>query len=818
MHKRINYLIIFSFLINTIIYGQFSVHKEQNDLFGISNHLLSKYKKEDIIPLNKSKVKSLSKLVYGFLPDWEYSDGAHLNFKYELLTHIACFDFVVNENGGMDTPGLWPWTDLINSAHQNGVKVHLTAVNFDADEIRTLLNSNDKRKNLIDNIKYNLNFYNLDGVNIDFEGMYSSEEGATINSFMAQLRDSLKNVNQDWEVTIAGPAINWGGDWDFAGLAEAVDYIFIMGYAYSGSWSTITSPNAPTTGGTYNITSTVNSQYAAVTNNNPEKLILGLPYYGVQWITESQYAGADVVEFINYPRYTAAQNAADTYGSNWSSTYQNPYVVINDGSWKQIWYDDIESMGDKFDLAVTKNLAGIGMWALGYDDGSEDLWNLIDLDFGSGLQPFPEEPSSIIIKTESDSSVLVEFTEANFSDGYYLYYGRDGMVFPDSIQISGNQYKLDGLEKDSVYYFRIKSFNSRGLSNSSEVLAASLMENYNKVLIVNGFDRIDVTNTRDYIRYYTKPLKERGYGYSSASNESVFKNEINLNDYETVIWILGEESSNYETFNSMEQEKVIDFLKNGGKFFVSGSEIGWDLGRSGVSGSNDISFYQNYLRAVYKEDAPNGSAGTYYTVAPYPGRMFDSFPSFNFDNGSYGTYDVRYPDAIRSRADASEIFIYAGVSPSISGSAGLAFQGIVPDGTEEAKIIYLAFPFETIYPEETRVSLFNRFMDFYEGLITSTELAEIIPTSFSISDNYPNPFNPSTSVKVALPYDTEINVKIYSITGEIVKENNIGIKRAGNFIYNFELSELASGVYIYEFSFSGFHGIEVLRNKMILMK
>jgi len=49
--------------------------------------------------------------------------------------------------------------------------------------------------------------------------------------------------------------------------------------------------------------------------------------------------------------------------------------------WNQIWYDDSISLGLKYDFAINKNLKGIGIWALGYDDGRTELWNLIEKKF-----------------------------------------------------------------------------------------------------------------------------------------------------------------------------------------------------------------------------------------------------------------------------------------------------------------------------------------------------------------------------------------------------------------------------------------------------
>ena len=54
-----------------------------------------------------------------------------------------------------------------------------------------------------------------------------------------------------------------------------------------------------------------------------------------------------------------------------------------DNSTKEVWYDDDFTLGKKFDYAISKDLRGIGVWALGYDNGYSELWDVIDDRFAS---------------------------------------------------------------------------------------------------------------------------------------------------------------------------------------------------------------------------------------------------------------------------------------------------------------------------------------------------------------------------------------------------------------------------------------------------
>ena len=342
---------------------------------------------EQIVRLKPKEIDTPAKVVFGYLPDWEYL-SARDNLQYDLLSHIAAFDFDVSAAGDITNPSYWPWTDVINEAHSNGVKMIMTVVNFDTDEIHTILTNSTVKNNLFENIKSTIQTYDLQGVNVDFENVASDDRGALLNGFMADLTDYIHSEIPGSEVSFAGPAVNWGG-WDLPGLAASCDYIFIMGYNYYGSWSETSGPCSPLTGGYYNITNTVEVQYGEVTQNNPEKLILGIPYYGNRWMTENTQAYSTAIDHIESPRYRTAIEEAENHGLLWDTASQTSwYTYQESGNNYQVWFDTDSSLGLKYDYADSKLLRGVGMWALGYDGERTELWDELRDHYGS--------PSAII--------------------------------------------------------------------------------------------------------------------------------------------------------------------------------------------------------------------------------------------------------------------------------------------------------------------------------------------------------------------------------------------------------------------------------------
>lgn len=96
-----------------------------------------------------------------------------------------------------------------------------------------------------------------------------------------------------------------------------------------------------------------------------------------------------------------------------------------------------------------------------------------------------------------------------------------------------------------------------------------------------------------------------------------------------------------------------------------------------------------------------------------------------------------------------------------------------------------------------------------------------IARSFSLSQNFPNPFNPVTTIKYSLLFDSFVNLKIYDAAGKQVSILIDGNMPKGNHQFNFDASELASGVYFYTFTASYREGVTKTfseSKKMVLIK
>ncbi len=303
--------------------------------------------------------------------------------------------------------------------------------------------------------------------------------------------------------------------------------------------------------------------------------------------------------------------------------------------------------------------------------------------------------------------------------GYRIYASTNGYGFDGGTLVKGatkNSATLAGYDPKTTYYFKIAAANRGGQSPDSEVVAVLPSGGAKQALIVSGFDRLDRTldpkqkyegktvdrvwprqsNSRDYVVQAATAVEAAAPGthLASTSNEAVIGGTVNLSDYKTVIWILGEESTHGHTFDAAEQQKVEAFVAAGGNLFVTGSNIGWDL----VEKNNGRAFYLNTLKANFVAD----TAKT-HDVTGAAGSIFAG-QKFSFDNSSQ-FYDVDSPDIIAPQPGAQIALNYA----NGTGAAGLQVAGAGGRG----RIVMFGFPFETITTAADRADVMRRVFDYF---------------------------------------------------------------------------------------------------------
>lgn len=109
----------------------------------------------------------------------------------------------------------------------------------------------------------------------------------------------------------------------------------------------------------------------------------------------------------------------------------------------------------------------------------------------------------------------------------------------------------------------------------------------------------------------------------------------------------------------------------------------------------------------------------------------------------------------------------------------------------------------------------NKFILIGNITYTSVENnGSIIPTKFELKQNFPNPFNPGCKIRYSIPIETEVELSVFDIRGNEVSTLVNEYQSPGNYEFEFDASNLTSGVYFYRIKAKDFAETK----KMILMK
>jgi hypothetical protein len=306
--------------------------------------------------------------IFGYAPYWTLPQSA--GFDVQDLTTLAYFSVDANADGSLNETGSgWngyesqDLVNLVNRSHAAGDRVVLTVTCFSQSSLDAITSDPSAPARLSAALIAAVSAKNLDGVNFDFEGQGSADRNG-LTSLITQVSAALHAANPHWQVTMAtyaSAAADSAGFYNVAALAPAVDGFFVM--AYDMNNPSVPSATAPLVGGGYSDTEALQEFTAVVP---PQKIILGVPYYGYDWPTTdgtrtAQATGGEsplsdgVIASSGHPTY-------------WDPSTQTPWTAYQVGTqWHETFFDDPTSLALKAQLANTYHIAGLGIWALGMD-------------------------------------------------------------------------------------------------------------------------------------------------------------------------------------------------------------------------------------------------------------------------------------------------------------------------------------------------------------------------------------------------------------------------------------------------------------------
>ncbi|HLQ62957.1 MAG TPA: glycosyl hydrolase family 18 protein, partial [Candidatus Acidoferrales bacterium] len=403
----------------------------------------------------------LNREVFGFAYGSSLGDPSigYPSWDFSLLSTVAYFGIHVSYDGGFIGDFSWStWDDpngplpgLISLAHANGVKVVMTIILQDFDSQHGTPTMCSGLVNYQRTIAQTLNQVRakpIDGINIDYEGLNGNCYDTITNQveslqwmlvrFVRALRQALPSGQYLSIDTYSGSAGDRSGStyygfFDIGQLGTLVDSFFIMAYDMEYSnWdspplncaSFCLGPTSPLTTYLYNDTRAI-TEYAQVVA--PSKVILGVPYYGRKecvtsgtpstappnafpisnTVAADGYLDASTENgYYTNSDYHSHRDANDPAGSERWDTWSSSALNCT----REMYWDDVVSLGKKYDLVNSSGVRGIGIWTLSYGGGASELWNLIANRFGACRRPTlnaspaaPRPTGTIVTLTAGDA-------------------------------------------------------------------------------------------------------------------------------------------------------------------------------------------------------------------------------------------------------------------------------------------------------------------------------------------------------------------------------------------------------------------------------
>lgn len=282
---------------------------------------------------------------------------------------------------------------------------------------------------------------------------------------------------------------------------------------------------------------------------------------------------------------------------------------------------------------------------------------------------------------------------------------------------------------------------------------------------------------------YTTALDSLNITYD-VSDANVSQDD--MLEYDYMIWFCGDEYSSTLTAN--DQQKLAAYLDNGGKLFINGNDIGYDI--------RTDPFYSNYLKASYIGDGPFSSTTTAYGMSGDP-------ISDDFTGGL--TVNTNYVDQINPTGGSEKIFYYTYNGTDYG--CGIKYEG-------NYQLVYLTFIFENIPGADQRELLMSNIFTWFGAITDIDSEPEQKVERYFLSQNYPNPFNPVTHIRFGLTTATNVKIEVFNVLGQRVATLFDSKKPAGQHVLEFDGSRFASGVYLYRIQAGEYNDVK----KMILLK
>ena len=311
-------------------------------------------------------------------------------------------------------------------------------------------------------------------------------------------------------------------------------------------------------------------------------------------------------------------------------------------------------------------------------------------------------------------------------------------------------------------------------------LAYSIITADTEILLVDDDGAFDYET-----EYYAPALATTGRSFAIWDRNSTALSGTLLSNFDVVIWECG---FAFPTVDDDDRAALAEYLDGGGRLFLTGQDIGWELNDIGGAA---ITWYHDYLHANFVNDDTNDN-----TLDGVPDDPISDGLALTIAGGD-GANNQDYPSDIDPRDEyASTIFTY-----------DASRNGAIKADTGAYRVVYFAFGYEAIDNPDDRAVVMQRIVDWLVPGSTAVG-TDLLPAPIALRGNVPNPFNPRTEIAFSLGAETRIELAVFDLQGRRLRVLESGLHAAGehHVIWDGRDSagrDLPSGTYFYRLQGAG---------------
>ncbi len=267
-------------------------------------------------------------------------------------------------------------------------------------------------------------------------------------------------------------------------------------------------------------------------------------------------------------------------------------------------------------------------------------------------------------------------------------------------------------------------------------------------LVTFGMNTLVVDDESDGHESYLKAsLQRTGETYGLVASKTVLPFATQLHNFETIIWMCAAASP---TLDSTEQKALSYFLDSGGRLYLSGVDIAYELAdpNSPYHTAKSAAFFTKYLHAAYIKRDYNSVAVSGIVNDPISnGMMAIGIASGNGArtiNPSAGRFANQIAPA---DANATPVFSYYQRPNDYP-----ALRALHTNGNVLGRVVFMTFGFETLNRDAERDTLLARVLSWLRSPTAVAESPADAPNTFALHPNYPNPFSRTTEAVTHISY------------------------------------------------------------------